>query len=97
MAFEVSEWPIRIYSRETGFSVWRSPMSQKPGHPQTETNDFLDRPCFAHGYFSSDECARIRRLSVTIPSTGGGVTDEDAEMHDVRHSTVRWLAPSDES
>ena len=72
-------------------------MSQKPGHPQTETNDFLDRPCFAHGYFSSDECARIRRLSVTIPSTGGRVTDEDAEMRDVRHSTVRWLAPSNES
>lgn len=72
-------------------------MSQKPGHPQTATNDFLDRPCFAVGYFSSDECARIRQQSVIFQSADGKVTDEEAEMHDVRNSTVRWLSPSDDS
>ena len=97
IAFEVPDRIIHIYSGETGIKVWRPLMRQKPGHPQTDTNDFLDRPCFAVGYFSIDECAQIRRLSASISSSDGKVTDEKVDMHDVRHSTVRWLTPSDDS
>ncbi len=63
-------------------------------HPRRDTNDFLDRPCFAVRYFSAEECLQIRELSASLPTMEGGITDKTIQAHDIRHSTIRWMTPS---
>jgi len=62
-----------------------------------ETNDFLDRPTFAAGYFSTNECSRIRDLSATLAKTEGGITDKGTLESSVRSSTICWMTPSEET
>lgn len=62
-----------------------------------ETNDFLDRPTFAAGYFSANECSRIRDLSATLSKLEGGITDKGTLESSVRSSTICWMTPSEET
>jgi len=72
-------------------------MIEQPNRPSPGTNDFLDRPTFAVGYFSADECSRIRELSTSLVTTEGGITDKRALDSHVRSSTICWMTPSSDS
>ena len=62
--------------------------------PREETNDYLDRPTFAAGYFSAEECSRIKDLSSALSKMEGGITDKGTLESSVRSSTVCWMTPS---
>jgi PKHD-type hydroxylase len=69
-------------------------MLEQSEHPPRDLNNFLDRPTFAVGYFSAEECLQIRELSASLPTMEGGITDKGTQSHDIRRSTIRWMAPS---
>lgn len=64
------------------------------GLPHREHNEFLDSPCNAIGYFSADECLRIRKLSESLSAVDGGVSHEGVPAQDIRSSKIRWMNPS---
>ena len=69
-------------------------MTEQTSCIQDATNDFLDRPTFAVGYFSPEECARIIDLSTSLSAMDGRVTDQWELDKQVRSSTVAWMAVS---
>ena len=65
--------------------------------PREETNDFLDRPTYAAGYFSAEECSCIIGLSTALSKMEGGITDKGTLASSVRSSTVRWMTLSEKT
>ncbi len=68
-------------------------MLERPELPRRESNDFLDTPCNAVGYFSTGECLQIRELSASLSTLEGGVSAKGTLAHDIRSSNIRWMTP----
>ena len=69
-------------------------MLERPELPRRESNDFLDVPCNAVGYFSTGECLQIRELSASLSTLEGGVSEKGTLAHDIRSSNIRWMTPT---
>ena len=69
-------------------------MLERPELPRRESNDFLDVPCNAVGYFSTGECLQIRELSASLSTLEGGVSEKGTLAHEIRSSNIRWMTPT---